>query len=57
MSNIQFFFFRDRGFDIKWVDDTHAIGVFSSSIAGQLMLWTLWIAEIKRCLPHELPFG
>lgn len=30
--------FRDymsRGFDIKWVDDTHALGVFSSTIAAQ----------------------
>jgi len=26
---------RDRGFDIKWVDDTHAIGIFSSSVAGK----------------------
>ena len=27
---------RDKGFDIKWVDDTHAIGVFSSAVAGKL---------------------
>ena len=25
---------RDKGFDIKWVDDTHALGVFSSHVAG-----------------------
>ncbi|XP_014665177.1 PREDICTED: coiled-coil domain-containing protein R3HCC1L-like, partial [Priapulus caudatus] len=26
--------FRNKGFDIKWVDDTHALGVFSSPIAA-----------------------
>ncbi|XP_076467355.1 uncharacterized protein LOC143298347 isoform X2 [Babylonia areolata] len=26
--------FMNRGFDIKWVDDTHALGVFSSAIAA-----------------------
>lgn len=25
---------RSKGFDIKWVDDTHAIGVFASAVAG-----------------------
>lgn len=25
---------RKKGFDIKWVDDTHALGVFSSPITG-----------------------
>ncbi|XP_056005161.1 uncharacterized protein LOC125659708 isoform X2 [Ostrea edulis] len=25
----------NKGFDIKWVDDTHALGVFSSAIAAQ----------------------
>ncbi|WAR22005.1 R3HCL-like protein [Mya arenaria] len=25
--------FMSRGFDLKWVDDTHALGIFSSSIA------------------------
>jgi hypothetical protein len=24
------------GFEIKWVDDTHALGVFSSSLVGKL---------------------
>ncbi|XP_064630865.1 coiled-coil domain-containing protein R3HCC1L-like [Lineus longissimus] len=27
--------FTSRGFDIKWVDDTHAVGVFSSTIAAK----------------------
>ncbi|XP_078311787.1 uncharacterized protein LOC111137341 isoform X2 [Crassostrea virginica] len=27
--------FKNKGFDIKWVDDTHALGVFSSVIAAQ----------------------
>lgn len=27
--------FRSRGFDIKWVDDTHALGVFASAVAGK----------------------
>lgn len=26
--------FASRGFDVKWVDDTHALGVFSNSIAA-----------------------
>lgn len=26
--------YSSKGFDIKWVDDTHALGVFSSAIAG-----------------------
>lgn len=26
---------RNKGFDIKWVDDTHAIGIFASNIAGE----------------------
>ncbi|XP_070539526.1 coiled-coil domain-containing protein R3HCC1L-like [Ptychodera flava] len=26
--------FQSRGFDIKWVDDTHALAVFSSQIAA-----------------------
>ena len=30
-------FGRDKGFDVKWVDDTHAIGVFSSTVAGTLL--------------------
>lgn len=27
--------FRSKGFDIKWVDDTHALGIFSSHISAQ----------------------
>ncbi|XP_068746108.1 uncharacterized protein DDB_G0284459-like isoform X2 [Montipora capricornis] len=27
--------FRTKGFDIKWVDDTHALGIFSSYIAAK----------------------
>ncbi|KAK3095625.1 hypothetical protein FSP39_016823 [Pinctada imbricata] len=30
--------YKDKGFDIKWVDDTHALGVFSSPIAAQSAL-------------------
>ncbi|KAK3595306.1 hypothetical protein CHS0354_004455 [Potamilus streckersoni] len=30
--------FLSKGFDIKWVDDTHALGVFSSAIAAQSAL-------------------
>ncbi|XP_063432885.1 coiled-coil domain-containing protein R3HCC1L-like [Mytilus trossulus] len=29
-----FSMFKSKGFDIKWVDDTHALGVFSSVIAA-----------------------
>ena len=34
LTNLSVFFSSDRGFDIKWVDDTHAIGVFTSHVAG-----------------------
>lgn len=27
--------FRQRGFDIKWIDDSHALGLFSSPVAGE----------------------
>ncbi|XP_073239439.1 uncharacterized protein [Porites lutea] len=27
--------FRSKGFDIKWVDDTHALGIFSSHISAE----------------------
>ncbi|XP_013412988.1 protein NETWORKED 2D [Lingula anatina] len=36
--------FMSRGFDIKWVDDTHAIGVFASAVAAQDAL----------CMTHPL---
>jgi len=26
--------FSSRGFDVKWVDDTHALGIFSSTVAA-----------------------
>lgn len=32
--------FKSKGFDIKWVDDTHALGVFSSVVAAQDALKT-----------------
>lgn len=30
-----FYVFRQRGFDIKWIDDKHALGLFSSPVAGK----------------------
>lgn len=30
--------YKDSGYDIKWVDDTHALVVFSSSTIGELKL-------------------
>ncbi|XP_033756923.1 uncharacterized protein LOC117339450 isoform X2 [Pecten maximus] len=30
--------FKSKGFDIKWVDDTHALGVFNSVLAAQSAL-------------------
>ena len=33
-NKILLFCCRKKGFDIKWVDDTHALGVFSSPITG-----------------------
>lgn len=30
--------YKESGFDIKWVDDTHALAVFSSSRIGILIL-------------------
>ena len=41
--NLFLMIFRDRGFDIKWVDDTHAIGIFSSVIAGILYILIIYI--------------
>ncbi|XP_045190721.2 dentin sialophosphoprotein-like isoform X2 [Mercenaria mercenaria] len=32
---IAFQSFMSRGFDLKWVDDTHALGIFSSAIAAK----------------------
>lgn len=31
-------FGRKKGFDIKWVDDTHALGIFSSPVTGTVQL-------------------
>lgn len=31
--------YKEKGFDIKWVDDTHALAVFSSSRIGELFLF------------------
>ena len=33
-NKVLLFCCRKKGFDIKWVDDTHALGVFSSPITG-----------------------
>ncbi|ELU07479.1 hypothetical protein CAPTEDRAFT_47776, partial [Capitella teleta] len=30
--------FSDKGFDVKWVDDTHAIGIFASNVAAHSAL-------------------
>jgi len=30
--------YKDKGFDIKWVDDNHAIGIFSSNFAAHSAL-------------------
>lgn len=27
-------FFRQKGFEIKWIDDNHVLGLFSHPIAG-----------------------
>lgn len=27
--------FKNSGFEIKWVDDTHALGVFASALVGK----------------------
>ena len=41
-----FIFCRNKGFDIKWVDDTHALGVFSSVIAGRSLLSIFMVAVL-----------
>ncbi|XP_023224893.1 uncharacterized protein LOC111625875 [Centruroides sculpturatus] len=40
------------GFNIKWVDDTHALGVFSSPIAAGTQLGSLW-SSYGAFQPHE----
>ena len=42
------FYFRSQGYEIKWVDDTHALAVFSSEIAGtkciiDKLVYCIWI--------------
>lgn len=42
------FFCRSKGFDIKWVDDTHALGIFSSHISGELVI--KWVMAFEDCV-------
>uniref|UniRef100_A0A3F2YWY2 R3H domain-containing protein n=2 Tax=Anopheles farauti TaxID=69004 RepID=A0A3F2YWY2_9DIPT len=40
--------YKESGFDIKWVDDTHALAVFSSSkIAAEVLTTGLTFARVK----------
>lgn len=39
--------YKEKGFDIKWVDDTHALAVFSSSRIGKFLL-NLKLLKIKN---------
>uniref|UniRef100_A0A182P784 Uncharacterized protein n=1 Tax=Anopheles epiroticus TaxID=199890 RepID=A0A182P784_9DIPT len=40
--------YKESGFDIKWVDDTHALAVFSSSrIAAEVLTTGLLFARVK----------
>ena len=43
------FHFSESGFKIQWVDDTHALGIFSSLSAGSV---TRFVAVIEG--PAEL---
>lgn len=49
--------FMSRGFDLKWVDDTHALGVFSSSIAAQdalnIMHPLLKVCPLSQATPQS----
>lgn len=38
--------FKERGFQVKWVDDTHCLGVFSTSLIGKIRLYYLQCCEI-----------
>ena len=40
---------REKGFDVKWVDDTHAIGIFSSAIAGMHLPLTHVGSLVNSC--------
>lgn len=33
--------FHSNGFDIKWVDDTHALGIFSTALSGELTMYCI----------------
>lgn len=33
--------YKNGGFEIKWVDNTHALGVFSSALVGKLTVLKL----------------
>ena len=63
-NKILLFCCRKKGFDIKWVDDTHALGVFSSPITGiHPVEFTVFIVHfllllflITCCLKYEIGF-
>jgi hypothetical protein len=64
--------FHDKGFDIKWVDDTHAIGVFSTAVAARsavegfnhplMKIRPIWHGtrqtkvKVKKCTEFLLPY-
>ncbi|XP_056208581.1 coiled-coil domain-containing protein R3HCC1L [Falco biarmicus] len=44
--------YQKKGFDIKWVDDTHALGIFSSPITARDALSTKHLMVKTRPLSH-----
>lgn len=40
--------FKNSGFEIKWVDDTHALGIFSSSAIGNIVLLLLLLVVVVK---------
>lgn len=45
--------YKESGFDIKWVDDTHALAVFSSSKIGWFLFKKKiceWMGRLKILL-------
>lgn len=42
--------YKESGFDIKWVDDTHALAVFSSSKIGVHLSDTFIVQFANNCL-------
>lgn len=40
--------YRGSGFDIKWVDDTHALAVFSSSRIGECLQMQPEIGSVMK---------